>query len=313
MIDRSLCQARGFQPKRAILSRLLKTGSPKIVVAGLVALFFASSLPRSFAHTSYSTQIREVTEELGSKPNDPDLLVRRGILHFLNGAWQKAMNDFGAAERAGANVENVLSFLRAKTILGQVNDAKFSGNTVARLGTALNDIDMHLKSHPNRPEAVRVRAEILAKLGRRKEAIVTHARLLNANLKLSPAFFTRHADMLASDGRVTEAVGVLDEGISRKGDLVVLQKKVIDLQIKNRNFDEAIERLDTLIETSPRKDVYLARKADVQLMAGQAAEAKASYEAAQEEIEALPLHLQNKVSVNELLEHIDTQIEQIDR
>jgi hypothetical protein len=71
-----------------------------------------------------------------------------------------------------------------------------------------------------------------------------------------------------------------------------LQAYAMDLELGRKNSGAALARLQTIIEHADRKERWLARRGDIQLAAGNAIEARQSYEEALAAIRHLPAILQ---------------------
>jgi predicted negative regulator of RcsB-dependent stress response len=80
----------------------------------------------------------------------------------------------------------------------------------------------------------------------------------------------------------------LDEGIKRLGPLVTLQLTAIDLELRRRNYNAALARLDEITSQSDRKETWLVRRGEILKLAGRQEEARAAFNAALVAIESLP-------------------------
>jgi len=80
----------------------------------------------------------------------------------------------------------------------------------------------------------------------------------------------------------------LDEGIQKLGPLVTLQLTAIDLELRRRNYDAALARLDGITSQSERKETWLVRRGEILKLAGRQEEARAAFNAALVAIESLP-------------------------
>jgi predicted negative regulator of RcsB-dependent stress response len=132
----------------------------------------------------------------------------------------------------------------------------------------------------------------LVQLGQRKAALLDFEEGLKTITDPQPDCFLDWAHALKAEGRVTEALRSLDLGIKKFGPVSTLQVYALDLELDQKNTNGALGRLETIINTAPRKEVWLARRGDIQLAAGMPLQARHSYEAVLAAIKTLPRLLQ---------------------
>jgi predicted negative regulator of RcsB-dependent stress response len=80
----------------------------------------------------------------------------------------------------------------------------------------------------------------------------------------------------------------LDEGINKLGPVVTLQLAAIDLELRRKNYDGALARLEQITAQSGRKETWLVKRGEILKLAGRDDEARAAFNAALVAIEALP-------------------------
>ena len=101
----------------------------------------------------------------------------------------------------------------------------------------------------------------------------------------------------------------MDDGIERLGPLVTIQLHAIDLELKRKQFDAALARLEKIAAQSPRKETWLARRGEILLQAGRREEARAAYEQALKALDTLPPGRRNVPAMNELERRIKAALE----
>jgi len=106
-----------------------------------------------------------------------------------------------------------------------------------------------------------------------------------------------------------EAVRGLDDGLQRLGPLVTLQLFAIDAELKLKNYDGALARVDKVAERSPRKETWLARRGEILVQAGRSDEARRAYESALAALQTLPPTRRNVPAMQELSKRIQKQID----
>jgi tetratricopeptide (TPR) repeat protein len=117
-----------------------------------------------------------------------------------------------------------------------------------------------------------------------------------------PVLFLERADALAEAGDeyLAAAIDGLDEGIEQLGPVVLLQSKAVDLEVRARRYGSALDRIDQILSTMPRKERWLARRGEVLERAGLIDEALASYSEALAAIERLPWRRRETPAIQEL-------------
>jgi predicted Zn-dependent protease len=117
----------------------------------------------------------------------------------------------------------------------------------------------------------------------------------------NPEFYIERAQAVAALGanHVDEAIRGLDEGIRKMGPLVTFQLPAIDLEVSVKRYDAALARVDSIMAKLTRKESWFVRRADILKKAGREKEAKESYRAALDAINALPpTHRRTRVTLD---------------
>jgi predicted Zn-dependent protease len=249
-----------------------------IVIACLSVAFFMGACLEVLAHGDLHEQIRQVTEQIARDPKNAELYLKRGELHRAHQEWDQAQADYERAISLDPGLFPV-DFARGRMFLeaGWPWSAKVS-------------LDRFLRRQTNHVEALTARARALVKLQLRIDA----ARDYTAAIKLAstgrPELYIERAQALAGEGEAhfAEALRGLDEGLQKMGPLVTLQLYAIDVELKRKNVDAALERLDKIAAQSPRKETWLARRGEILQQAGRKEDAEKAYRGALEAMATLP-------------------------
>lgn len=246
----------------------------------IAAIVLLLSIP-VVAHDGLHEQIVGVTKKIRKNPKDPALYLRRAELYRLHAEWKNSEADFLRAERLDPDL-TIIELGRGKLWL----DAKqFSRSRKA--------LDRYLSKQPDGFEGVVTMARVLAHM-RETDA---SARYFTKAIELAPTdsseIYYDRAEMLAAAGKIDEALEGLDEGINKLGGVVALHTAAIDLEIKRRRYDLAVQRVDRLAETMPRKEPFLLRRGEILLQAGKPCEARESLVASQDGFNSLPAARKN--------------------
>lgn len=257
------------------------------LVSIAICLVALSSFAR--AHEGLHEQIVAITAKIKRDPKNASLYLQRGELHRLHRDWARALADYDRAARLQPDLK-IVDLARGKMFFesGRLQRAKFT-------------LDRFLTRQPGHYEGLITRARVLAKLGARSDAVNDFTHALALSPMPEPELYLERAQVMAGDEqRVGEALAGLDEGIQKIGPLVTLQQAAIDLELRRRNYDGALSRLDLIAAQSARKEAWLVRRGEILKAAGREEEARAAFNAALVAIESLPAQLRQSRTVTAL-------------
>ena len=266
---------------RHLRKRLIALVSVAICLAAL------SSFVR--AHEGLHEQIVAITAKIKRDPKNASLYLQRGELHRLHRDWARASADYDRAARLQPDLK-IVDLARGKMLFesGRLQRAKFT-------------LDRFLSRQPDHYEGLITRARVLAKMGARSDAVKDFTQAISLSSVPEPELYIERAQVMAGDEkRVGEALAGLDEGIQKLGPLVTLQQAAIDLELRRRNYDGALSRVDLIAAQSERKEAWLVRRGEILKLAGREEEARAAFNAALVAIESLPPSLRQSRAVTAL-------------
>jgi len=245
----------------------------------LVGVAICLTLIPSFAHAheGLHEQIVAITAKIKRDPKNASLYLQRGELHRLHRDWSRAAADYDHASRLQPSLV-IVDLARGKMLLEsrRFKPAKFV-------------LDRFLSKQSDHVEGLVTRARVLAKLGVRLEAARDFTHALAIAPTPEPELYLERAQVLAGSAEhLQEALRGLDEGIKRLGPLVTLELAAIDLELRRKNYDAALTRLDAITAQSERKEMWLVRRGEILKAAGREDEARQAFNAALVAIESLP-------------------------
>ena len=250
----------------------------------VVTLPFSAS-----AHEGLPEQIAAITAKIKRDPKNASLYLQRGELYRLHGKWIRADADYQHALRLDPNL-SIVNLARGNMM--------FESRRYRQAKVAL---DRFLRQQPEHVEAFIIRARVLAKMGARLDAAQDFTKALSLTSNPEPELFIERAKVLAGDEHyLQKALEGLDEGIAKFGPLVTLQLAAIDLEVRRRDYDAALKRLDLITAQSERKETWLVRRGELLSAAGRNDEARAAFNAALVAIESLPAHRRQNRTVTTL-------------
>lgn len=258
-------------------SKLMRRLNNKLIWFVGVAICLALFSSFASAHEGLREQIVAITARIKRDPKNANLYLQRGELHRLDRHWTHAAADYDRAARLQPGL-SVVDLARGKMLF---ESRRFLQAKVV--------LDRFLTRHPDHFEGLITRARVLTRMGSRTQAARDFTQALTLVSTPEPELYLERSQVLAGDSRhIEEALRGLDEGINRLGPLVTLQLSAIELELRRKNYDVALTRLDTVSAQSERQEMWLVRRGEILQSAGRSEEARAAFRAALVAIESLP-------------------------
>lgn len=253
--------------------------------ATMCGVFSATAI--AGAHPELDQQIILLTDQIQRDPDNATLWAQRADLYRQHQVWDDALADLHRADLLRPNDTNV-RYGMAQTYL----DAQMPK-------AALAVIDGLLKIDPGRGYVHLLRGHALVRLERQLDAADAYAQAIELIPEPRPEHYLDRSIALerAGEAHIDAAITSLDEAIPRIGRLVALQKRAIDLEVERGNIDDAVARIDALLEDVRRPEVWLFRKGELFEQHGRPEDAITNYEAATNAISALPERYQQHQAV----------------
>jgi predicted Zn-dependent protease len=267
-----------------------------------LAIVLLAAAPAAHGHGDFHAVIVAVNEEIAKDPGNPDLYLRRAELFRIHQQFDSAQADIATAERLSPALP-MLDVVRARLLM----DTGWPLSARAHL-------DRFLKTIPNHLDALVLRSQAWTRLGQPLFAAEDLSRAIAVTPEGAPDLYIERALTLASAGRdqIEVALQGIDDGVKRMGSLVTLQLTAIDLELRRNNHDGALARVDMVLERSPRKESWLARKGEILLQAGRAPEARKAYSDALAALRTLPPARRNVPAVSDLARRIQLELDHLD-
>jgi len=282
-------KAHNFMPVKALIA---PTGLCQWI--GKVLAFVWLTPLFGFAHGDVHARIAALTEQIAKDTNNAQLFLQRGELHREHQDWTAATADYDRAARLDPKLVAV-EFCRGKMLAES-----------GQLAAARAAFDRYLITTPADGNALLARARLLVKLGQRKPAVADFTRAAELLREPPPECFMERAQTLVADGQVDDALGGLDEGIKRLGPIITLQLYAIDLDLERKAYDQALARLETILQQASRKENWWMKRGEIELLAERPGEAKKSFEAALAAADALPERIRDTEAMQNLRKQAST-------
>ena len=235
------------------------------------------------AHGSLHDVIERKSRQIEQNPDDALALFERGMLYQKHGETGLALSDFHRALQLepGYHVCHLpLSELYLKS---------------GRVRKALYHIGLLIEKEPDNPFAYEARAAVYRAMGWKARAVADLRRViaLKNDDAIRPEDYIRLSDAVlkGSPSHYGEAIGVLEAGLRRLGNIISIQSRILELELESNRCAAALERIDRIMAPLKRKEKWLAKKAQILERNGQPEEAFEAYRQARQE--ALVLNRQD--------------------
>lgn len=248
-------------------------------VTWLVLVLSSFTASPASAHGDLHEQIRLVTAQLRKDPKNAGLYHKRGEMHRAHAEYRAAFADYDRAEKLDAKLDVVL-LSRGRALL-----------ETERFADARRMLTRFLEREPGHGIALQLRARAGAGLHTptgHEQAEADFRAAIAATPEPTPDLFLERSENLVVAGHASEAIEVLEEGLTKLPGVITLQMAALDLELRLQRFDAALARIDRLLAETSRKEALLARKAEILEQAGRPADATRAREDALQAIEALP-------------------------
>jgi tetratricopeptide (TPR) repeat protein len=249
------------------------------------------------AHQNLEARLATLTAEIAQATNHAALYLQRGEVHREHLDWPAAAADYDRAARLDAKL-GAVDLCRARMLADS-----------ARLPEARAQFDRYLACCPEDGRGYVERARVLIRLKQHHAAVADFTQALLLLRESQPEIFLERAQALLADDRVDEALRGLDEGVKKLGPVVTLQVVALELELKQKQFDAALARLDTIMAQAARKENWFARRGDIERQAGRPEDARKSYAAALSAVTNLPAHLQQSPFVLNLQTRVQASLQ----
>lgn len=263
-----------------------------LAICGFVLL-----APAAFAHAGIDERIADVTKEIAAEPARAELYIKRGELHRLHRDWPAALADFEKAARLDPSLDRVL--------LSRGRLGFESGDYQLARG----DLERYIERHPDDHEARLVRARLFRNLQMWPAAVGEYDRLIELLPRPAPEYFIERAEAEAARGssHVPAALVGLDLGIGKLGPVLSLQEPAIELELRLKNWDNALSRLDTLGRWLAPERVW-RRRGEILARAGRSREATQAFRRSLDLVAQMPPRRRNAPAMQQFEREIRAEL-----
>lgn len=254
--------------------------SPLVLLAFLILLSMTCNLT---AHEQVNLQIKNVSQQLKSKPDDADLLLRRSTLWYEQGELEKALQDTKQV------LQQKPESMSALLLLGKLKKDQQDYLDAIQIANQLVEL------FPKQAQGYLLRARILQNMTNKEVAASDdYATAMGLLEHPRPELFLEQVNMqLKQKQGITLALKQLATARERYGFLYVLQKKAFDIARDDKRLSITMNLAQDITHHMQRKEQWLKIQGMLFEENGDNKAADKKYRAAQVAIQQLPQRLQN--------------------
>lgn len=246
--------------------------------------------------------IKELNQLIQTKPDDAEVYLKRGELYREDSEYRLALKDFNMAERLNRNL-SAIEFARAR-VYNDINRHELTEEHLLRF----------LGLEPANRKALRLLATHYIDREQYREADQVYGRIIETFETPTLSFYFLRSQNRESYGDIEGALALIEEAIRLSQWTPMLEIKAVEYEMKLDNHQAAFERLDRLIEKEDRRRFrYYQKKAEVLLVIGDVAQAKANYKHALNSLDERHPRLSHLPGLKALREDLLESIAALDR
>ncbi len=243
-----------------------------------------------WGHGAFHDRLRVLAAALEITPRDASLHFELAKIFCAHGDWQFALASADSADEFQPNTYPT-DLLRGEAELGR--------GQPRQAHTALN---RYLAAHPSSPHALVWRARACVAVADRAGALADYRAMLRLPARPECDHVREAAAALASEGFGAEAADALSRALGILGTEPALLGQALELEIAIGRYAAALSRVAALQAVAPRPEPWLARRAQILALSGNAAGARAAWTALLQHLAALPNLEQGSLAMRALAE-----------
>jgi tetratricopeptide (TPR) repeat protein len=260
-----------------------------LVLICLIALFGPQEL---YAHAGAHELLEHFSRQIEEKPREQSLYIQRGNVYSSEGQYPQAQADFQRAAELG---DPILVGFDFGVLFYRMGD----------FATARRYFDGFLRRFPNHARCLEYRARLLRDSGDSKAAVADFRRVFELQERPNPGHYISAAKMLQSTGTdgIDQALVIIDQGNTKLGITPQLQHYAIQLELRRKRPDKAVERMRGLQPMLGESPDWKVGMGELMLQVGQPEQAGALLDAALLQLDTLrktPARLELREKIHRL-------------
>ena len=254
------------------------------------------------AHGDLEKRIIKVTKEIKISPDSAYLYIKRGKLFLQHEDFKKSIVDLNKSSILGyESIEQKLLFAKAHKNLREFE-------------RSIAFCEEILSKNRKNVRAIKLRAQIyLSQENFYKSALAFENVIRYSNQSLPENYVdaSKAWESLNTEEGFQRATSIIYKGINKLGPLMSLYSRLIDLAVKQKDYNSAIETQYQIIKLSPRKESAYYKLSEFYLLNNNPENALESLNLAKTHFDKLPTRLQNTLFMKSLIENINSKKSQL--
>jgi len=264
----------------------------KLVLLLTLSILFCYT---AFAHGDLSERIQNISKTIINYPDSVKLYHQRGVLYSQHGNFRLAIIDLTYCRKFDYTHPSF-----------QLDIAKVLYH-LKKYKEALIEIEEILCVQTKHTEAFRLKGKILFQQKEYTEAAYNFEKIIQHSKQPKPENYIEASNAWQLSNHINAscfAQQILEAGIFTLNGVIVLQKELIELHLKNDDLNDAIIIQTELLNRLNRKEHAYYQLALMKIDANMTNSANKDLQLAKQAIEKLPPRLLNTKAIQNLNQHI---------
>lgn len=261
------------------------TFTVRSLLTGVAVLF---CIQTGIAHGDFHERLKKVTEEIRMNQDSAFLFFKRGKLYYHHEEYPAALKDLQQATGLGLE-DTFCDLLYAKTY-----------QQLDSLERAMVYLEKVVQKEADNVIALKTKAQIFFEQEHYQLSALMYEEVIAKSRRTVPENYLDAAkswELLDTTVGRTNALNLLQQGISQIGPLFAFYMEIRDIHLRNNAFDQAITVQNKLIELSNRKEKALYEAAEICLRFNKKEAAKNYLLSGLDAVEKLPLRIQRNKAI----------------
>lgn len=252
----------------------------------------------ALGHGDPHEQVEALNAILEKDPDHIASLLERADIYRKHRHFEEALEDLNRVRLLSPS-NTTVHYLTGLTLheQGEFKEAE----------TALQ---IFINRSPSSPRGYVALAKVFSQQERHLNAAQAYELAIEYQSTPTPDHYLARAQAYREAGRpyLSKALEGLEEGIELIGPLITFRRLAIEIEIDQGHYQNAINRVDSILHDVDRKETWLVKKASVLHSIGRHEEAKQQFLLAERAIELLPNRTKKSPAIRALRETIHKKL-----
>lgn len=228
------------------------------------------------AHGAYHSVVHKLERLIERHPESAELRYRLALAHSDHEEWKLCLEEIEIIEKLEPG-KHPTGYLRG-----------LSFHQAGKSAEAREALDDFLSKHPSHAGALSTRGAVLMSLKFPDEAASDVRMAIRQTKQPGPDLYLQLAECLKAAGKTSDALAAIDEALGKLGFIPELQHRGLEFSVSLKEWDSALARIAAIRDSAPRPEPWMAAEARLLAQAGRPQEARSSWLALRDHLDALP-------------------------